>query len=317
MRAWILLAWFAVGPALAQAWPAKPLRLVVPYAAGGLPDTMARLLGQQLAPLLGQNVVIDNRSGASGIAGSELVAKSPADGYTLLVADVGQVAINPHLYAKLPYDPQKDFTAVSLVGTSVLFLVANASVPANSFAELVALARARPGQLNYGSSGNGSIHHLATESLKAALGLDIVHVPYKGTGQAVPALLGGQVSLLFSAPPSIEAQVKAGRVKLLAVSTPKRSPEAPEVPSIAELGVPGYDFTPEIGIVAPAATPEAVLRRLAAAIAVAVQHPDTVQRFAQLAIVPVGSSPEAYAAVIRASYEKYGRAVKLSGARAE
>jgi tripartite-type tricarboxylate transporter receptor subunit TctC len=234
-----------------------------------------------------------------------------------LVTDVGQVAINPHLYAKLPYDPQRDFTAVSLVGTSVLFLVANASVPANSFAELVALARARPGQLNYGSSGNGSIHHLAMEVLKAALGLDVVHVPYKGTGQAVPALLGGQVALLYSALPSIESHVKAGRVRLLAVSTARRSPEAPEVPSIAELGVPGYNFTPEIGIVAPAATPEAVLRKLSAAIAAAVHHPDTVRRFAQLGIVPVGSSPEAYTTVIRASYEKYGAAVKISGARAD
>jgi tripartite-type tricarboxylate transporter receptor subunit TctC len=291
--------------------------MVVPYAAGGLPDTMTRIVALRVAETLGQQVLVDNRPGAGGIAGSELVAKAPADGYTLLVADVGQLAINPHLYAKLPYDPRRDFAAVSLVGTSVLFFVAHASVPANSFAELVALLRANPGKYHYGSSGIGSIHHLAIEALKAALGLDIVHVPYKGTGQAVPALLGGQVSLLFSALPSIESQAKAGRVKLLAASTGQRAPEAPEVPTIAESGVPGFDFMPEIGIVAPAATPEVVIRRLSAAIARAVRDPDTVQRFAQLGIVPVGSTPEAYASVIRASDEKYARAVKVSGARAE
>ena len=317
MRSWIVLLLCLAAPAAAQDWPAKPLRMVVPYAAGGLPDTMTRIVAPRVAGNLGQQVLVDNRPGAGGIAGSELVAKAPADGYTLLVADVGQVAINPHLYAKLPYDPRRDFAAVSLVGTSVLFLVAHASVPANSFGELVALLRAHPGKYNYGSSGNGSIHHLAIEALKAALGLDIVHVPYKGTGQAVPALLGGQVSLLFSALPSIDAQAKTGRVKLLAASTAQRSPEAPEVPTIAESGVPGFDFMPEIGIVAPAATPDAVIRRLSAAIAHAVQHPDTVQRFAQLGIVPVGSTPETYAAAIRASDDRYGRAVRLSGARAE
>jgi tripartite-type tricarboxylate transporter receptor subunit TctC len=317
MRSWIALLLCLAVPAAAQDWPAKPLRMVVPYAAGGLPDTMTRIVAPRVAENLGQQVLVDNRPGAGGIAGSELVAKAPADGYTLLVADVGQVAINPHLYAKLPYDPRRDFAAVSLVGTSVLFLVAHASVPANSFPELVALLRANPGKYNYGSSGNGSIHHLATEALKAALGLDIVHVPYKGTGQVVPALLGGQVSLLFSALPSIDAQAKAGRVKLLAASTAQRSPEAPAVPTIAESGVPGFDFMPEIGIVAPAATPDPVIRKLSAAIARAVQHPDTVQRFAQLGIVPVGSTPEIYAAAIRASDDRYGRAVRLSGARAE
>jgi tripartite-type tricarboxylate transporter receptor subunit TctC len=317
MRVLLWLALLAAVPGFAQEWPAKAVRMVVPYAAGGLPDTMTRILAQPLGEALGQQIVVDNRPGAGGISGSELVAKSAPDGYVLLVADVGQVAINPHLYPKLPYDPLRDFAAVSLVGTSALFLVAHQSIPANSFAELVALAKARPGQLNYGSSGNGSIHHLATEVLKASLGLDIVHVPYKGTGQAVPALLGGQVSLLFSALPSIEAHVKAGKLRLLAVSTAKRSPEAPEVPAIAELGVPGFDYTPEIGILAPAATPDAIVQKLAVEIARAVRHPDTVQRFVPLGIAPVGSTPQAYAAVIRASYDKYARAVKLSGARAD
>jgi len=185
----VLIELQAVGQGFAQDWPAKPVRMVVPYAAGGLPDTMTRIIGARLGEALGQQILVENRGGAGGIAGTDLVAKAPPDGYTLLVADVGQLAINPHIYAKLPYDPLNDFAPVSLIGTTSLYLVVHPAVPANSFAELVALVKARPGQLNYGSSGNGSIHHLATEALKAALGLDIVHVPYKGMGQAVPALL--------------------------------------------------------------------------------------------------------------------------------
>jgi tripartite-type tricarboxylate transporter receptor subunit TctC len=317
MKVLALLLLLAAGAVQAQDWPAKPVRMIVPYAAGGLPDTMTRIVGARLSESLGQQVVVENRGGAGGISGSEAVAKSPPDGYTLLVADVGQVAINPHLYAKLPYDPVKDFAAVSLLGTTTLFLVAHPSVGVNTFAELVALAKAQPGKLNYGSSGTGSIHHLATEALKAGLGLDIVHVPYKGTGQSVPALLGGQVSLLYSALPSIESNVKAGKLKLLVASTLSRSPEAPEVPTVAEMGVPGYDFAPQIGVLAPAATPAAVVQKLAAEIAKAVRHPDVAQRFKQLGIEPVGSTPEAYAAINRASYEKYGKVVKATGARAE
>jgi tripartite-type tricarboxylate transporter receptor subunit TctC len=317
MRVFLLLLALLPLQAAAQDWPTKPVRMVVPYAAGGLPDTMARLVGQKMGEALGQNVLVENRPGAGGISGTELVVKSPADGYTLLIADVGQVAINPHLYAKLPYDPLKDLAPVSLIGTSTLFLVAHSAVPANTFAELVALARAQPGKLNYGSSGTGSIMHIATEVLKAALKLDLVHVPYKGTAQSVPALLGGQVSLLYSALPSIESHVKAGRVKLLAVSTLKRSPEAPTVATIAELGVAGYDFAPEIGLLAPAGTPPAVIRRLAAEMAKAVRAAEVAQRFVQLGIEPAGTTPEAYAAIIRSSYDRYREAVRISGARAE
>jgi tripartite-type tricarboxylate transporter receptor subunit TctC len=303
--------------AAAQDYPVKPVKLVVPYSPGGLPDSMARLVSQRMSESLGQQFVIENRGGAGGIGGTEYVAKSAPDGYTLLVADVGQIAINPHLYSKLPYDPLTDLVPVSLLGTSSLFLVAHPSVPVNSFAELVAYAKARPGQLNYGSSGTGSIHHLATEALMAAFGLEITHVPYKGTGQSVPALLGGQVNLLYSALPSIEAQVKAGKLKLLAISTPKRSPLAPEAPTVIELGVAGYNFAPEIGLLAPAGTSSAIVARLAAAAHRAVFHGDTVQRFSQLGIDPVGSSAEAYAAQIRAAYERYGRVVKATGARVD
>jgi len=317
MRLLFLLLLVFSGAAAAQDWPAKPVRMVVPYAAGGLPDTMARILGTRLGEALGQQVVVENRGGAGGISGTEAVAKAPPDGYTLLVADVGQVAINPHVYASLPYDPLKDLVPVTLLGTTSLFLVAHPGVPAANFAELVALARARPGKLNYGSSGTGSIHHLATEALKAALKLDIVHVPYKGMGQAVPALLGGQVSFLFSALPAIESHVKAGKLKLLAISTPKRSAQAPEVPTVAELGVPGYDFAPEIGVLAPGGIPPGLVARMSAEIAKAVKSPDVSQRYLQLGIEAVGSTPEAYSARIRAAYDRYAQVVKASGTKAE
>ena len=298
-----------------QNYPNRPIKVVVPYAAGGLPDTIARLIGVKIGESLGQQMVVENRGGAGGIVGTAEVAKSPPDGYTLLVADVGQIAINPHLFSKLPYDPLKDLAPVSLVGTSALYLVAHASVRANDFRELVALARAEPGKLNYGSSGTGSIHHLATEALKAALGLDMVHVPYKGTGQSVPALLGGQVALLYAALPSIESHVKAGKVKILAVSTSQRSPQTPDVPTVAEMGVPGYEFVAEIGVLAPAGTPAEIIGLLSREISKAVKQPDLVQRFAQLGIDPVGSTPEAYAAINRADYEKFARVVKISGVK--
>jgi tripartite-type tricarboxylate transporter receptor subunit TctC len=306
---------FAAPLAAQDAYPSKPVRWVVPYSAGGLPDTMARVVGQKLAEGLGQQVTIENRGGAGGIPGTEAVARAAPDGYAFLVADVGQVAINPHLYAKLPYDPARDLAPVTLLGVANLFLVANQAVPVKDFGELVALARDKPGILNYGSSGVGSIHHLSMESLKAALGLSIVHIPYKGTGQSIPALVSGDVALAYAAMPSIAAHVKSGRVKVLAVSTAKRSPTAPDVPTVAELGVPGYDFAPEIGLLAPAGTPPAIVARMSQEVARALMSPEVAQRFAQLDIVPVGNTPAEYAAQIRAANEKYAQAVKVSGAR--
>jgi tripartite-type tricarboxylate transporter receptor subunit TctC len=301
--------------AAAQDYPHRPIRVIVPYAAGGLPDTMARLVGAKMAEALGQQMVVENRGGAGGIVGTTEVVKAPPDGYALLVADVGQIAINPHLFAKLPYDPLKDLVGVSLMGTSALYLVAHSSVPANSMAELIALIRAQPGKLSYGSSGTGSIHHLATEALKVGLGLDIVHVPYKGAGQSVPALLGGQVALLYAALPTIEGHYRSGKVKILAVSTPQRSAQTPEVPTVAEAGLPGYDFVAEIGLYAPAGTPHDIVAKLSAHAARAVKQPEVVQRFKQLGIDAVGSTPEALAAQNRLNYEKYARVVKASGAK--
>jgi tripartite-type tricarboxylate transporter receptor subunit TctC len=306
---------FASGAVLAQGYPNRPVKIVVPYAPGGLPDTMARIVGAKLGDATGQQFVIENRGGAGGITGVTEVVKAAADGYTLLVADVGQIAINPHLFSKLPYDPIRDLAPVSLIGTSPLYLVAHPSVRAANFRELIALAKAEPGKLNYGSSGTGSIHHLATEALKSGLGLDLVHVPYKGTGQSVPALLGGQVSLLYSALPSIAGHVKDGKVKLLAISTAQRSPQTPDVPTVAESGIPGYEFVAEIGLLAPAGTPREAISRLAAEMAKAVKLPDVAQRFGQLGIEPVGSTPDAYSAINKAAYEKYGRVVKATGAK--
>ncbi|HUQ75756.1 MAG TPA: tripartite tricarboxylate transporter substrate binding protein [Burkholderiales bacterium] len=312
-----LLGFLFAAAVHAQGYPNRPIKIVVPYAPGGLPDTMARVLAAKLGEPLGQQVVVENVGGAGGINGVEQVVKAQADGYTLLIADVGQIAINPHIFSKLPYQPLKDLAPVSLIGTSPLYLVAHPSVPVNSLKELVALAKAQPGKLNYGSSGIGSIHHLSTEALKAGFGIDIVHVPYKGTGQSVPALLGGQVSLLYSALPSIAGHLKDGKVKMLAISTLKRSPQTPDVPTVAEAGIPGYDFVAEIGLLAPANTPREVINRLSAESAKAVKQSDVVQRFATLGIDPVGSTPDAYAAINKADYEKFATLVKASGAKIE
>jgi tripartite-type tricarboxylate transporter receptor subunit TctC len=316
MRFLIAVFWFAASAASAQDYPNKPIRVIVPYAAGGLPDTITRLIQPKMADALGQQLVVENRGGAGGISGTEAVAKAAPDGYTLLVADVGQVAINPHIFSKLPYE-QKDLTGVSLIGFSALFLTLHPSVPASNFKELISYIKSNPGKVNYGSSGIGSIHHLSMEAMKAALGLDIVHVPYKGMGQAVPALLGGQVGMVPSALPAVEAHVKAGTVKMVAISTAKRSPLAPEIPTIAESGAPGYDFAPEIGLLAPAGTPPAIVARLSAEVAKAVKSPDIVERFRQLGIDPVGNPPEAYNAQIRAAHAKYGQVVKAAGVKAD
>lgn len=306
------------GGAGAQDYPARPIRVVVPYAAGGLPDTMTRLASIRMTEALGQQIVVDNRPGAGGIGACELVAHANADGYTMLVVDVAQTAINPALYAKLSYDTLRDFAPVSLMGISAQFLAANASVPANTLPELIKLAKSKPGEMRYGSGGIGSVHHLSMEALKTPLGLDIIHVPYKGNGVAIPAMISGEVALVFSALPAIEGHLKTGRVKLLAVNTAKRSPQAPNVPTVTEVtGIKDYDYPPAIGVLAPAKTPKAVINRVAAAVAKAVHHPDTASRYTALGIDSVGNTPEQYAAQIRIDIVKYAKAVKTSGVKVE
>jgi len=302
----------------ASSYPNKPVRVVVPYAAGGLPDTMTRLVVTRLTETLKQQFVVDNRPGAGGIGACELVARANADGYTLLVADVGQTAINPALYAKLPYDPVKDFAAVGIMGTSAQFIAAHASVPANSLNELIALAKAKPGSLRYGSGGIGSLHHLSMEALNGPLKLGLVHVPYKGTAQSVPALISGEVSLAMSALPSLAPHRAGGRIKLLAVNTLKRSPQAADVPTVAEVtGIKDFDYPPVIGILAPSGTPRALVNLLSKEIAQAVKHGEVVKRYTTLGIDPVGSTPEEYTAQNRTDLEKYAKVVKAAGLKAE
>lgn len=298
-------------------YPQRPVKLIVPFSPGGLSDTLARLLAQPLSVALGQQVLVENRPGAGGIVATELVAKSPADGYTLLLADPQHLAINPALHSKLPYDAIRDFEPITLAAYGPLFLAVHSAVAANNFAEFTALAKARPGKLSYGSAGSGSIHHLSMESLKAAAGLDIVHVPFKGAAQAMPALVGAQVDVVFAAYPSLAPQVKAGKVRILAVSTGKRTRLAPEVPTLAELGVRGYDFAGQIGLVAPAGTPREVIARLHGEIVKALRQPELIERMTALGIDPVGNTPEDYARLIRTDLEKFARAVKISGAVAE
>jgi tripartite-type tricarboxylate transporter receptor subunit TctC len=322
IRAAAALALAALLPlaATAQAqepFPTRTVRLVVPNPPGGLPDTVARTIGQKLAEKWGQQVVIENKPGANGVVAAQAITSAPPDGYTLLVTDGSMFSANPYLYRDLPYDARKDFTPVSLTARAPLFLALHPSVPAGNFAEFVALVKSKPGQLSYGSSGVGSTHHLTMESIKAALGLDLAHIPYKGTGQSVPALLGNQVAAVFSAMPSIAGAVKENRLRLIAVNSAERSALAPNVPTIAESGVPGFDFAPNIGVSGPANMTLALASRIAADIAEVVRSPAMQESMRVLGIVPIGGSPQEYAALLDADRERYAKAVKASGVKAE
>jgi len=275
-----------------------------------------RLLGQRLNETMGQQFVIENRPGAGGISAAETSAKSPADGYTMFFSDIQQLAINPYMFSKLPYDPAKDFSPVMLVGSIPLFVVAQSSLGISNLKELVAYAKANPGKLTYGSAGIGSIHHISMESLKAALGLEIVHVPYKGTGQAVPAFMGGEVSLVVSAYPALAAHVKTGKATFVAITSANRMSQAPSATPVAEL-VPGFNFSSELGIVVPAGTPPAIVSRLNAELAKALQNPEVNQKLTAMGFVLISSTPEAYAENIRNNLQVFAKAVKISGAKAE
>ena len=317
-----LISAFALAAGLAPAQPASPfparaVTLIVPYAAGGLPDTVARVVGQKLAEKWGQPVVVDNRPGGNGVVAAQALAARPADGHTLLVTDGSLYAINPFVYKDLPYDALKDFTFVSLTARAPLFLAVHPSLPARTFAEFVQLAKSRPGTLSYGSSGIGSQHHLTAESMKASLGLDLLHVPFKGTSQSVPAVVSGQVSAVFSAYPSLAGFAREGKLRLLAVNAGKRSALAPDVPTVAESGVPGFDFAPTIGVAGPAGMPAGVAAKIAADIAEALRDPAMAERLQVLGIDPVGGGPEAYAAQVMEDRARYEKAVRVARARPE
>jgi tripartite-type tricarboxylate transporter receptor subunit TctC len=300
----------------AKTYPDRTVKVVVGYSPGGLPDTIARLIGQKLSERWGQQFVVENKPGANGILGADSVAKAAPDGYTLLMTDNSTHAIIPFLFTKLPYDADRDLIPVSLTARAPLFLAVHPSVKASSFKELIALIRAAPGKFSYGSSGIGSTHHLCMAYLAASLNLEMVHVPYKGTGQSVPAVVAGDVPMVLSGYPTLAAHAKDGRVKLLAINSLKRSELAPDVPAIAET-LPGFDFAPTFGLFAPAGTPRDVMVKIGADVAQVVKLPDIVERMKSLGIEPIGATGDEWAKLLKADAERYSKAVKISGAKVE
>jgi tripartite-type tricarboxylate transporter receptor subunit TctC len=303
----------------AQEYPARAVKIIVPYAPGGQPDVAVRVLAQQFSVQFGQPFVIENVPGSSGIAAINAFLKSPADGYTLSYGDAGHWAINIALNPKVAYDPQRDFAPIGLFGeTTGLFLCVTDSVPVNNLQELIALAKSKPGALSYASAGIGSIHHLIMEDFRASLGLEVLHVPYKGSAQAVPALVGGQVSMALASLAVVTPYARDGKLKILGVSTGKRSSLAPTVPTIAEVAIPGFDHAGGLGLVARTGTPQIVIDRISAAIAKAVAMPEVVSRFATVGLEPIrDNSPAKLAERMREDRVKYTRVVKISGATAE
>jgi tripartite-type tricarboxylate transporter receptor subunit TctC len=314
-----VLAWGATASAQDAdhgTFPAKPVRLLVPFPPGGAVDIVARTLGDELTRRWGQQVVIENRPGAGGIIASQAAAQSPADGYTLILVATGH-ALNPYFYVKLPYDPFNDFTPISLVGFSPNMLLVRSDSPFKSVADVLAGARQRPGYLSYGHAGNGTSPHLAGELLKYLAKVEIAAIPYKGGAPSLNDLIGGHVPLTFNNIPESIAQVRAGAVRPLGVTTAARSPTLPDVPTIAEAGVPGYDTGVWWGFLAPAGLPAGVKAKLAKDCAEAVKAPAVVERLRGLGATPVGSAPVEFADFIRSEYEKWGPVIKAAGIKAE
>ena len=306
-----------VGGACAQAYPTKPVRMVVGFPPGGGTDILARIVAQKLADAWGQQVIVENRPGASATIGANVVAKAAPDGYTLAMGQLTPNAIAPALYPKLPYDALKDFVPITLVGTSPNILVVNPAVPAKSLAELVAYAKAQPGRLTYASSGPGSLQHIAAELFKSMAGVDLVHVPFKGSGHAVVDLVAGQVDMNFDSIPATIQHIKSGKLRALAVTSARRASAFTDVPTIAESGYPGYDLTTWWGLFAPAGTPEDVLERVHADAVAALRNPEVRERFAGLSVEPGGGSRADFAGYVRKEVAKYARIVKQLGIKVE
>ena len=304
------------GGALAQDYPNKPVRLLVGYAPGGTPDVMARVIGERLSKSMGQAFIVENKPGAGAIPATEAVARAAPDGYTLLVADIGQLAISPYLFKKVPFDPMKDFAPISMVASTPLFIAVNPSLNINTLQDLIARAKKEPGKLSYGSAGIGSIHHISMESLKNDLALDITHIPYKGSGQSVPAFMAGDVSVLAGALPALLPAIQGNKAKLLAVTSTKRFSTRPDIPTVAET-IKGYDYPSEVGFLAPAGTPPAIINRLATEINKLLKDPDVIKRLEGLGSDAVGTTPAEYTENLRRNMQKYEKAVKVSGAKVE
>ena len=311
----LLSSIFATG-AFAQ-YPARPIRLVVPFPAGESVDATARLVGQSWSAALGQQILVDNRGGAGGTIGSEAVAKSAPDGYTLLWGNVGPLAIGPGLYKKLGYDVARDFEPVSLVATLPFVLFASPVLPANSVSELVAYAKAHPGEINFGSTGVGSGLHLIAELFKSVAGIQIVHVPYKGVAQALPEMMSGKVQIAFNTIPAFLPHVKAGRLKAIAITAASRSPLLPDVPAMTEVGLPGVLGGSWHAVVAPAGTPREVLAKLNRTLVATVANPELRTQLANQGAQAVGSSPDELRNFMQAEGEKWGRVIRSSGTRAD
>jgi len=313
-----VLATFAAllpAAAWAQAYPAKPVRIIVPFAAGGSVDLVARIVTSKLSAGLGQTFIIDNRPGAGGNIGAELAAKSPADGYTLL-AHSSAIAVNPSLYSKVPYDPIKDFEAISGLTSYMLVLVVHPSLPVRSVKALIALAKAQPGQLNYASSGSGTTTHIAGELFAYMAGIKMQHIPYKGAGPAVPAVVGGEVAIHFGSPSAVPF-VKSGKLLALGVTGPKRSASMPSVPTIAESGLPGYDVTSWNAFFAPAGTPAAIVKRLSVEVGKGLHQPDALEVFEAQGLEQASSTPQELAAMVRSELTKWTRVIKAAGIKSE
>ena len=298
-------------------WPEKTIRLVIPFPAGGTTDIVGRVVANELHKAWNVSVVPDNRAGAGGNIGTEIVARSDPDGYTMLLCTVGTQAINSSLYSKLPYDPVKDFEAVTLVAKVPNVVVVNPSVKANTLQELIALLKANPGKINYASSGNGSSIHLSAELFKTMTGTAMVHIPYKGSAPAIADLLGGQVSVMFDNLPSALPQIKAGKLRALAVTSARRSPALPDVPTVAEAGVPGYEASSWFGVVVPAGTPKEIITKTRQTIATAIAKPEARDKLLAQGAEPVGDTPEEFTQFIRSETAKWAKVVKDSGARVD
>lgn len=311
-----LVLLMTAGAVSAQSYPVRPVRVVTPFTTGSAADSLARVLGQKLSDSWGHQMVIDNRTGANTIIGSEAVAKSPADGYTLLLNNI-TLAINPALYSKIPYDVLKDFAPISLTAAILVALVAHPSLPVKSVSDLVALAKAHPGQINYASGGNGSAQHLPMEMLRLATGINVVHVPYKGLGPAFTDVLGGHMQVMFAGVSNVVPYLKTGRLRVLAIGSVKRSPALPDVPTVAEAGVPGFEFEAWIGYLAPAGTPKDVIVKLHADITRALSVPGVPEKLTALGFNIVGGPPEQFAALIRNDIARLGKLIRETGIRAE
>ena len=301
--------------ATAENYPARPIRIVVPTGAGGITDILARIVGQRLGEGLGQPVIVDNRPGASGIVGSDIVAKSVPDGYTLLMVYPSH-PVNPSLHAKMPYDTLRDFAPITMVSAVTLVLIVNAALPARNLQELIAMAKEQPGRLNYGSVGSGSLGHLGAEIFRSLAGVNVTHVAYKSAPQVATALLSGEVAMFFDTPITVLPQARAGKVRALGVSTRTRLAVLPDVPPIAEV-VPGYEVLGWNGILAPAGTPPAIIERLNAETVKVLRTPAVIALLATHGVEPIGNTPQQFSAIVRADLEKWAKVIKEAGIKAD